>query len=395
MSLFEKNTGSEDLLHLFGKKWKLPGEKAVSNIAKTLSLTERVVFILLIAVFAFSSLFLLWKVSQAFMVEVPERGGSLVEGIVGSPRFINPLLAETDADQDLTALVYSGLLKATPEGEPAGDLSESYSVSPDGLTYTFRLKEDIYFHDGEPVTAEDVEFTILKAQDPILKSPRRINWESVGVRVIDKEEIEFTLPHPYAPFLENATMGVLPKHLWKNLEPEQFAGSLLNAEPVGSGPYRVKKIKRGSDGLPIYYELTAFKKYASGEPYIRNLILKMFSNEKDLISAFKKGEVESINGISPQEARVFEKRKEIQLLTRPLPRIFGAFFNQNQATVFANKEVREALTISLDKEEFVEKILAGYGITINSPVPLSYLKNRNQDNRQESLSRLEGAKSIL
>jgi peptide/nickel transport system substrate-binding protein len=396
MNSFEKNTESDVMLHLLDKKWKSFMEETVEKIVRNLSLTEKLLFGFLILALALSGSFLLWRASQAFTVEIPEQGGSLVEGIVGSPRFINPLLAETDADRDLTSLVYSGLLKASAGGEFINNLSETYSVSPDGLTYSFKLKESIYFHDGEPLTTEDVEFTIFKARDSILKSPRRINWETVEVRVLSDREIEFVLPQPYSPFLQNATLGILPKHLWKNLEPEQFAASLLNVEPVGSGPYKIKKIKRGSDGLPTYYELAAFNDYALGEPYIKELLVKMFSNENDLVTSFKKGEVENINSVSPQEAAAFEDRSDFQLLTTPLPRIFGAFFNQNQATVFVNQEVREALEVSVDKKELVDKILSGYGVAIGSPIPVGILKNEaDESSDNNEVDRIERAKEIL
>ena len=125
-------------------------------------------------------------------MEIPADGGSLTEGVIGIPRFINPLLAVSEADRDMTLLLYAGLMRATKSGL-VPDLAESYEISDDGLVYTFTLREGLEFHDGSPITADDVEFTILKAQEPALKSPKRANWEGVTIEKIDERHVRFTL----------------------------------------------------------------------------------------------------------------------------------------------------------------------------------------------------------
>jgi ABC-type transport system substrate-binding protein len=129
------------------RTWRIPQSKKLLDLIKSFSITEKVVFALFTLVFIISGITLLYQVNRAFLVEVPDYGGSLTEGVVGSPRFINPLLAISDADRDLTSLVYSGLLKATSEGGLRPDLAESYDISEDGLTYTFTLKDNALFQD--------------------------------------------------------------------------------------------------------------------------------------------------------------------------------------------------------------------------------------------------------
>ncbi|KKW34489.1 MAG: Extracellular solute-binding protein family 5 [Candidatus Giovannonibacteria bacterium GW2011_GWA2_53_7] len=177
------------------------------------------------------------------------------KGIVGTPRFINPLLATSDADRDLTTLVYSGLTRISEDGRSIPDLAAEYQMSDNRLTYTFTLRDDLTWQDGEPVTAADVEFTIKKAQDPAVKSPRRAGWEGVKTRVIDARTIAFDLQQPYPAFLENAAMGILPKHLWEKFDGETFALNQFNSESVGSGPYKIKTIKKDNLGIPEYYIL--------------------------------------------------------------------------------------------------------------------------------------------
>ena len=267
------------------KRWLGRLDSRLKKILSNLSIVESFIFYLFVVLFAFSGLFMFFQLNNVFMTEVPAKRGSITEGVIGYPRAINPLLASdsSEADKDLVLLVYSGLLKATPEGDLISDLAESYKISKDGLTYSFKLKDDIYFHDGVAIKTADVKFTIEKAQDPLTKSSERINWDGVQVKILNDKELDLVLPQAYAPFLENATLGILPKHLWENLDANQFALSPLNLEPIGSGPYKVENIRRDRDGLPIYYSLGSFKKYALGQPNIKDIYLKLLLNEENLI----------------------------------------------------------------------------------------------------------------
>ena len=245
----------ERILTILHRRFHLPYTETIKRAFGELSFAERLTFRVLAGGLVISAGILLWQVNQFFVTEVPISGGSLTEGVVGSPRFLNPLLAISDADRDLVSVLYSGLLKASPDGSLTPDLAKSFEISKDGRTYSFILKDSVYFHDGTPVTADDVEFTVLKAQDGNIKSPKRANWDSVTVEKVSPTEIHFILKQPYAPFLENTTMGILPKHIWKNASAEEFALSLFNIEPVGSGPYRVTSIGRNSLGIPDSYSL--------------------------------------------------------------------------------------------------------------------------------------------
>ncbi len=373
--------------------------KKFATAIKTFSFTEKTVFFFFLVLFVFSGLTIIWGVNKYFLVDVPSRGGTFEEGIVGSPRFINPILATSDADEDLASLVYSGLLKNTPSNGLINDLAKEYNISTDGLEYTVTLKDDIYFQDGEEVTTSDVEFTIKRAQDSSLKSPKRINWDGITIQRIDDKQIKFILKQPYSPFIENLTMGILPEHIWKNLDSDQFAASLFNTEPIGSGPYKIKKVKRNSGGLPISYELSPFSDYALGEPYIKSIILRFYANEDDAIEAYENGYVESINSIPPQKAVDIIKRNT-KIIQSSLPRVFGLFFNQNQAPLFINKEVRVALNTAVDKDEIIQKVLNGYGTKIDGPLPFINTQNESTQNATttnstNNLSKTEQAIAVL
>lgn len=311
------------------------------------------------------------RLSVSFLVEVPAVGGSFTEGVIGTARFVNPTLAISNADRDLTELVFAGLLKAGSEGlEP--ELAESYSISNDGQTYRFILKDNITFHDGTPVTADDVIFTIETVQNPALKSPHFANWEGIGVNKISEREVAFTLPEPYAPFLENTTLGILPKHLWEFATVEEASFSTLNTNAVGAGPFKIERIKSNDAGIPFEYTLTRFSEYALGAPHIKNVVIRFYRNEEALLEAYQSGEVDSVAGLTPQSLATLVSYRPT-ILTSPLPRIFAVFYNKNRSQIFTHHEVRAALDLAANKEAIVDQVLGGFGDVIDSPVPTDVL----------------------
>jgi peptide/nickel transport system substrate-binding protein len=365
----------------------------LKKIISSFGLTEKTLFVIFLTIFVISTICLLWKANAYFITEVPAHGGSLTEGLIGSSRFINPLLELSDADRDLTYLVYSGLMRATAEGDLIPDLAESYTISDDGLTYTFKLKNNIYFQDGQKVTADDIEYTVKMTQDINLRSPKRNNWIGVTVEKISESEIAFQLKQPYSPFLENTTLGILPKHIWGNATADEFPFSSYNTEPVGSGPYQVSNIKRNGSGIPTSYELKSFKKYALGEPFITNLKLNFYANEKNLSNAYSSGQIDSTSSLTPQNSNILKNKTDGIAEEISLPRIFGVFFNQNQNKIFLNKEVRQALDMTADKDRIVSEALGGYAEKIDGPLPNGILPD-NQDpsvvyNRDEAIKQAQ------
>lgn len=371
----------------------MPYSEKIGDAVRAFSLTEKIVFGIFAGLLATSAFVLLSRANDLITTAVPAQGGSLSEGVIGLPRFANPLLALSDTDRDLTALIYSGLLKQNSAGGYAPDLAESYSVSDDGLSYTFKLRANDTFQDGTPLTADDVIFTVQRAQDANLKSPKRANWDGVKVEKIDTQTVKFTLKQPYAPFIGNLTLGILPKHIWNNVSADQFPFSLENTEPIGSGPYQIQKITRDSSGLPILYQLAAFPGYALGEPHISNIAIHFYASQDALESAEKSGAVESIASVAPEDvANLLSAGHHIE--RAPSSRIFGVFFNQNQAAVFTHKEVRQVLDMATDRNEIIKTALGGYATALGGPVPPETLGSANSS-PEFTASTIAAAKSIL
>ena len=371
---------------------KLPIKDQINSVFNTFTKKERIVFIGLVLTLLISAILILESINKSLMVSAPLYGGSISEAVIGAPRFINPILAYSPADLDMVSLIYSGLMRKNPDGALSPDLAEKYEMSKDGLVYTFTLKDKIYFQDGKPVTADDIIFTINEIKDPIIKSPRKVDWDGVTVAKINDKTIEFSLKKPYPSFLENLTLGIMPKFLWDNSAIELNSA---NISPIGSGPYFIKNVAKEPSGVINSYELESFKKFILGEPYIKKVSLNFYSNEDDLIRALEDGSVDQISSITPLNADILKKRN-YQIESSALPRVFGLFFNQNKNILFTDKIITKAIDQAIDKDKIVREVLLGYGNAIDKPIPpnmIAYQKLpvKNNSSREVILQNIQNS----
>src|SRR3989344_83722 len=357
----------------FNKKIYLPFQRVCDEAKERFSTIERAIFLFFATTLILSVMYVLFWTNDALMVTIPKNGGALIEGSVNSPGFINPLLAIRDSDRDLSSLIYSGLVRISPSGEIINDLAERYEIRENGTAYYFKIKDSAVFHDGAPVTADDVKFTVERAQDASVKSVKRANWEGVSVEKISDKEILFRLKQPYTPFILNTSLGVLPSHIWSAVEAEQIPFSQLNISPIGSGPYKIKSIQKDGSGVPSAYVLESFKQYTLGRPYISKIIFKFYPNKEALLQAYNNNEIENMATVMPKIARELGNGGA-RVETAPLARIFGVFFNQNQQTIFAAPEVRDALEKAVDKNEIVNTVMLGFASAIDGPFPSDIAK---------------------
>lgn len=361
----------------------------IEEVVKKMKYSEKIFFYLISSVLAVSSIILLFQLNKSFLVEVPAFGGSFAEGLVGSPRFINPVLAISDTDKDLSVLLYSGLLKTSENGGFKPDLANSYEIKEGGTVYDFILKDNIYFHDGKKVTADDIIFTVQKVLDPVIKSPKKTSWEGVTMEKVGEKEIKFILAKPYAPFLSALTLGVLPKHVWEKVSSEEFPFSEFNINPIGSGPYKVEKIARNSGGIPNVITLSSWRKYAPERPKIKTIVLKFFQNETELVKAYNEEIIESMASLSPVMIKEISNTSG-SVSESSLPRVFAVFLNQNTTPALLNKEIREALEIATPKKRIVDEVLYGFGKILNGPTPANV-----EEDPQKAIGDIETARASL
>lgn len=329
---------------------------------------ERVIVFWMCICLALALLFAaLISYNARFLLTIPSYGGTISEGIVGTPRFINPVLATSEQDEDLTSLIYAGLTKKDTNGNTVLDMAESITQSEEGLRYTVILKPTVKFHDGTNVTVDDIIYTVNLIQNPNIKSPHRIEWEGISIQKISDKELIFSLKKPYPVFMDILTIGIIPKNIWKNLTDEQFSLSDYNIRAIGSGPYAIKTIKSTS-GIPYQFILEAHEQYTLGRPYIDTITITTYQSERYALQAFTNGNINRIHGISPNEVGTLDVLPS-QIHTSLLPRTFTVFFNPNKYSALSEKKVRQALLFAIDKDAIVEKVLHNYGKTLTTPFP--------------------------
>lgn len=331
---------------------------------------------------------------------LPEIGGQYKEGILGQPRYINPILAQTnDADRDLVQLIFSSLFKYNEQGRLIPDLAENYTIEEDGLVYNIFLRKNVFWHNGEPLTVNDVIFTIKTIQDPEYRSPLKVNWQGVKVEKVDDFTIRFTLNNVYAPFLHNLTVGILPRHLWLGISAQNFPLAEYNLKPVGSGPYQFKKLTKSQIGKVESIELVLNENYYSPAPtknevqgpFIEKIVLRFYNNQTALIDAYEKRQIDGLSFLSPINQSNIKNNLNIHQIN--LPAYYAVFLNQTKSKPLADKTVRLALAYATNKEEIIEKVLAGQGKTVDSPLLPGWLGFFTETKKYDFA--LEHAQNIL
>lgn len=355
-------------LRRYWNNWKLLTFRKFFYLPHILTSREKRFFALLIATGIISGLLFFSRIFYAVTLPMPKTGGTYTEGILKEPRAINPILAVSDADRDLSRLLFSGLLSYDGTGGIKPDLAESYEISSDAKSYTVMLKKNIVWHDGQPLDADDVVFTVQTIQNPALKSPLRANWQGVQVEKLDRFTLRFTLHTPYAPFIESLTVGILPKHIWEKVPPEQASFNEFNLKPVGSGPYQYDSLKQQADGTLAWYQLTRNPHYYKTGPYINTIVFYFFLTEDDMIGAWRRGDIDGFGPVTP--SRIPElSRKDSTVLPIRVPRLFGIFFNQNKSKTLADRRVRQAILHALNKKEIAESAVSGGATPLDTVLP--------------------------
>lgn len=363
---------------------KFPKFSQWKQIFKVLSKTEKKWFLVLLSLFLISFLYFLIYFYANITKLSPAFGGSYVEGIVGQPRFINPIYGDTnDVDRTLIDLIYSGLMTYDKDGNLVNDLIESWQVSEDGKTYTFQLKDNLYWQDGVPITADDVVYTIQTIQNSDYKSPLRANWLDVEIK--KKSDLSFilSLMSPYSSFLENCTVKIIPKHIWKNILPENFALSSYNLQPVGSGPYLVSDLRQTSTGFIKNIDLKSNPKYHDKKPYIPKISFYFFEREDNLVKAanqktidgFSIDSLDNIQYLEEKEKQSWLSSEKFDVYSFSLPRYFAVFFNAKDESIFSDTNITQALNYAVNKKELVDNIKTGTKediFIVNSPILPTY-----------------------
>ena len=310
------------------------------------------------------------------------------EGVVGHPSSINPLTARTQADRDLVALLFRGLLKAGPNASLEPDLAETWNASADGLTYTFNLRRDARWEDGQPVTATDVAFTVALAQDPDYDGPLGSTWQGIKVTVVDADTVRFTLPAALGGFARQALLPILPEHLLGDTAVTDLADSDFSGRPVGDGPFRIAEIDDGHALLPRVSgsnsaataapatpttpsEASATPSASPGIPgNVDKVDLVFFDDQASAVAGFAAGSIDALGGLPPDVAANAASRAGSHVLRYATPSMMSIVLNQRSShPEFGNVSVRRGLLEAVDRPTMLATTLRGAGTVADVPLP--------------------------
>ena len=356
------------LVHSLSPK-KIPSLKQLKYLPTVLEPQQRRLAGGLLILAAAALIFIAANFYYRNFLPTPTVGGDYTEGLIGAPRYINPLLSQTnDVDADISRLIFSGLLRYDRELQLAPDLASHWEKTEDQKTYTFTLKENIKWHDGRPLTADDVVFTFQSLKDPDFKSPLLISFRGVEIEKVNDLTVKFILPEAYPSFLEVLTAGILPEHIWGEIPPINANLTEYNLKPIGSGPWKFKSLTKDQLGNIKSYTLTPASDYYGPKPYLEKIILKFYPNFETAISALKNNSVEGISFLPKELKNQLNGQKNLNYHSFYLPQYTAVFFNQKENEILKDKAVRKALALSIDKSKILSEALQLEGEIINGPI---------------------------
>jgi len=308
----------------------------------------------LLAYFAFG----LSTVAQA------DYGGTYIEGIAGAPNIVNPLFNQFNpVDRDLSALIFNGLARADERGVIKPDLASRWDISPDGLVYTFTLRSDVTWSDGAPFSAADVVYTVQTIQSsdyPGLTDIASL-WRTVAITEVNPTTVRLQLSEPFAPFLDYATIGILPSHLLQDISAADLPTAQFSRQPIGTGPFVLDELAAD------HAILSPNPRYYGSRPYLGSLQFIFYPDHESLLAAYERGEIEGISQVTPELLERARALPALELQSAQLAGMTLGFFNTTQP-LFQDRTVRQALLYGMDRQKLIDDILQGQGILGSGPI---------------------------
>ncbi len=320
-----------------------------------------IVFVVVVTLMFFSSFS---QVAAYYTKDKPVSGGIYSEGMMGKFLRINPIYSQTNQDDENAAsLIFSGLMKEGKDRALTYDMARKWSLSADQKTYTFELKKGIKWQDGASFGPDDVLFTIGLIQNTDVRSPLYETWKGVKAEKTENG-VKFTLNAPDQSFLENTTLKILPKHILEKIPARDIQTVDFNIKPVGTGPFKFVSLDKEQDHETL--TLARNEDFYGKKPYLDGVKLESFLYEKDILDAYSRRNVMGIG--DPSLTAISElKDKNTNLYEYNIPRYVAVFFN-TQSQFLKDKNLRSALSLTVDKKDVLGQAAGGRGLVQNYPV---------------------------
>jgi peptide/nickel transport system substrate-binding protein len=297
----------------------------------------------------------------------PVSGGQVVEAVAGTPGPLNPLFEQGANEREIDSLIYQGLTTINPKQQVVGLLAKSWTMSQDGLSYAFTLRNDVRWADGAPFNADDVMFTFATFQSPDYQDPTQQLWKDVAVEKVNAQQVKFTLKAPSAAFPLALRQAILPKHLFQGVAIADMTRSPRSgARAIGTGPFKVASIS--SDRHVVTLDRNP---YANPRPYLDHFVFRSYPTPADAMDAVSRGEADTFGDLVPQGAAALAKQPGLNLMQISTFNFVAVLFNltPDLSVYFNPPAVRQALTKAIDRKRIVNNVLEGHADPASGPIP--------------------------
>ena len=302
----------------------------------------------------------------------PVKGGVYSEGLVGQIIRLNPILDLVNPpDRDIDKLIYSGIVSFDDRGIPQPELADGWAVSADASLYTITLREDAFWHDGEPVTSDDVIYTFSKFQDEDYPGSEDLKqfWQQVNIIRLDDKSVQFQLPESFAPFLDYLAVGLLPDHLLRGVSATELVDHPFNLEPIGTGPFQFDRFILDEDEISGV-SLSANADFYGERPFLERVEFKLYPDEETALQAYLDGEVAGLGQVGEQIFPTVLELLDTNLHSSRLPELGMIFLNlqHSEKEYLGDKMFRQALLLGLNRQFIINSTLGGQALIANGPI---------------------------
>ncbi len=294
----------------------------------------------------------------AARAETPHRGGTAILVLPQEPPVVNPNVTQGLPDKIIGCIFYEGMVSITPEGEVIPRLAKSWTITPDGKTYSFELGK-AEFHDGKPVTSEDVKYTLLEVSAKYSPSFTAAGRDIDHIDTPAADKVVISLKEPFGPFLQSLACeqgaAVMPSHLFRGTNPLQNPAT--TQAPVGTGPFKFVEWKRGDHIRLVKYD----KYHREGRPYLNGLIAKIITDSGARMQALAAGEVDIVPEFEPSNRAMVAANPKLQVVQSDVAPLFNSIFMNITRKPLDDKRVRKALFMATDRDYLVKNAFSGVG----------------------------------
>jgi peptide/nickel transport system substrate-binding protein len=297
------------------------------------------------------------QLAQFYTVEAPIKGTTYTEGVFGAVENLNPIFASTPAERSASRLLFANLLGYDDRNHLVGELAQSWSTDETGRIYTLTLRADARWHDGVPITSQDIMFTFAAIKNAETKSPLYTSWRNITVEKVDARTVRFVLPAPYAPFPNSLVVGLIPEHVLGKLQASELRNNGYNHGPmVASGPFMLQDVHAVDVSRGHYViRMSPNREYFRGAPKLNAYNLHSYADHEQLLSAFRTQEVSAVSDLTTQQINSLGTSNDTQHTESPLYNAVYAFLKTSNP-ILQDVKVRQALELATDQSQFVKKL---------------------------------------